>query len=58
MACFWKTTQLVFHVVVPSHVKNKLNESFLKFILVALNNKKRSTEQFAVNYMHLLLGTA
>lgn len=38
MACFWKTTQFIINVIVPNHVKNKLNERFLKFIpLVALH---------------------
>lgn len=41
MACFWKTTQFVFNVIVPNPVRNKLNERFLKFIpLVALNNRQ------------------
>lgn len=41
MACFWKTTQFIFNVIVPNHIKNKLNEMFLKFIPpVALNDRE------------------
>lgn len=57
MTYFWISTQFLFHVIVPNHVKNKLHERFLKCILLVVLDNRENQMNSLLLITYLLLGS-